>query len=428
MKKRWLAAALCAVFLTACAQQHPEENIVVSVAPNFTPLGETLREGETVQTEFSQNMVSIPDEESFSVASMDWALQLFDQLRQEGQNLLISPLSISQTLGLAANGMKGDTQKQLTDFLGQGITLSALNQKYTSQKNRLENYPQTDVRIANSIWYDNTISPKEEFSTIAADQYHAQLQAADFTDPSTAEYINHWVEEHTEGKIQNLFSSLSEETKLCLVNAVYFNGTWEDEIPGYAVREGEFYCTDGSIRSVDYMHSEEIYLHNDRASGILKPYKDSDLAFMAILPEDSMEEYWSGLTGEELLELLASAGEETADMALPVFEIKMEESIKLNSVLESLGITNMFDPSCADLSAMAGEPGDLYVSQVVHKTFLRVDSKGTEAAAATGMAVEAGATMVPQERKEVIFDRPFLFAVMDLQTQTALFLGVCETP
>ena len=106
--------------------------------------------------------------------------------------------------------------------------------------------------------------------------------------------------------------------------------------------------------------------------------------------------------------------------------MQMEKSLLLNNAMQNLGVGDMFDPTAADLSGISGDAGDLWVDQMVHKTFIRVDRKGTEAAAATGMAMEAGAA-APVERKAVILNRPFLFAVMDMKTKTPLFLGVYES-
>ena len=429
--KRLLAIFLCAALLTGCTQpgistvNEDEEISLVLAEPQ--PSGETLREDGQIQTDFSQHTISIPEEEYFAAVTNDWSLRLLGELREDGENLLISPLSIGQALGLAANGMKGETLNQTLGFLGGGISLSALNQEYTAQRSRLEGYRDAAVRIANSIWYDESLTVREDFLNLASSQYSAEIAGTDFSSPEAISRINAWTEEKTEGKITDLFPELSEDTALCLVNAVYFNALWESEVPGYAVLTGrDFYPADGSTQKTDYMSSVETYLHAEGASGILKPYQEKDLAFLAVLPDGDLSSYLDSLTGEKLLSLLDSAGTETADTHLPIFEMQMEKSLLLNNAMQNLGVGDMFDPTAADLSGISGDAGDLWVDQMVHKTFIRVDRKGTEAAAATGMAMEAGAA-APVERKAVILNRPFLFAVMDMKTKTPLFLGVYES-
>lgn len=425
--KKILAALLagCSPAEQPVQTPDPQEEISLVLA-DPEPQGEPLKDGERMQTEFRQDVISIPDQERFSISTSEWSLRLLQELAEEKEtNLLISPFSIGQAFGMAANGMKGDTQKEVVEFLGGGVSLSALNQEYAAQRTRLEQLEHARIHVANSLWYDGEISVNQEFEKSLA-QYGAEFSEMDFADPQALDTINRWVEEQTEGKIRDLFSKFDDRTVLCLVNAVYFDARWKTEVPSYQVSRGlDFYTADGLVQKADYLSCSEVYLRAGEASGILKPYEDEDLAFLAILPDGELSDYLEGMSGEDLLELLDSAGEETADAQIPIFEIELPESLLLNTALQNLGVSLLFDPGNADLSGMGGEKGDLWVDQAVHKTFLRVDQNGTEAAAATGISVAEGAALA-MERKTVVFNRPFLFAVMDLKTRTPLFLGVLQ--
>lgn len=178
------------------------------------------------------------------------------------------------------------------------------------------------------------------------------------------------------------------------------------------------------------MHSQEHqYLESEHATGFLKYYHNADYAFAALLPEEGMtvSEYADTLTGETLLELLRQPQDVPVNVSLPKFET--ECSTELSDVLKSMGMTDAFDSSAADFSGMgSSKDGPLYISKVLHKTFLTLDEQGTKAGAATAVEMESGSSAGDsQDPKEVILDRPFLYLIIDCTANLPLFIGTADT-
>ena len=208
-----------------------------------------------------------------------------------------------------------------------------------------------------------------------------------------------------------------------LVNALAFDGRWETPYREYQVRAGTFTREDGTVREAELMYStEDWYLSDGKAQGFLKYYEGCDYAFAALLPPEGvpLADYIASLDGQKLARVLDGAGREEVQAAIPKFE--MAYSAELSRALQDMGMTDAFAPSAADFSAMGrSERGPLFITQVLHRTFLSVDEEGTRAAAAT--AVATGDSGEPVEPKKVYLDRPFLCLLLDCGTGLPLFLG-----
>ncbi len=217
---------------------------------------------------------------------------------------------------------------------------------------------------------------------------------------------------------------------LYLINALSFDAEWADPYIEQACAEDLFTCEGGDTINAVFMHSQEHqYLESEHATGFLKYYHNADYAFAALLPEEDMtvSEYADTLTGETLLELLRQPQDIPVNVSLPKFET--ECSTELSDVLKSMGMTDAFDSSAADLSGMgSSQDGPLYISKVLHKTFLTLDEQGTKAGAATAVEIESGSSAGdPQEQKEVILNRPFLYLIIDCTANLPLFIGTADT-
>lgn len=353
-----------------------------------------------------------------SAAVTDFSLRLFQTAMEEGENTLISPLSVLYALGMTANGAKGNTLSQMETVLGDTVgPLNGWLGTYETGEN---------LHLANGIWFrdDPRFTVNQDFLQINANFYGAGIYKAPF-DGKTLKEINGFVEEHTEGMIQNVLDEIPDGAVMYLVNALSFEDRWQEAYRENQVHEGLFTTEDGRQQKTELMWSEEYcYLQDDRASGFLKYYENDRFAFMALLPKKGLtvSEYVKALTGAHLQELLENPVYGAVDVAIPKFET--EYDMEMKDTLTSMGMTDAFDPELADFSGLGtSEDGNISISRVLHKTYISVAEQGTRAGAATVVEATDAAAAMPEEIKEVILDRPFLYMILDLESNTPVFMG-----
>ncbi len=358
-------------------------------------------------------------------AAGDFAVRLLGATMEDGKNTLVSPLSVLTALSMTANGAAGDTQAQMEKTLGASAAdYNAYLETYG------ENLPQgegCELHMANGLWLkgDPNLTVHKSFLDTVQAHYDAEVRQAPF-DWTTVNDINAFVAQHTKDRIRKIVEKLPGDAVLCLVNALAFDGTWEETYETSDVRPGTFTTEAGETRDVKLMHSVEWdYLEDDKATGFLKPYEGGEFAFLALLPKEgvSVADYVSGLTGEGLTAMIETPQDIKTYAAMPRF--KAEFSASLVEPLKSMGMPLAFDELGADFSAMGTyRGGNLYINNVLHKTFLEVDEQGTKAAAATVVFVGATSAAPPEETRTVTLDRPFVYGVVDLRTNLPVFLGV----
>ena len=340
-----------------------------------------------------------------------------------GENTLISPVSVIEAMAMAANGAAGDTLAQMEDVFG--FDVKALNECLSLYARSLPEGEGGSVHLANGVWFnsDGSIAVKPAFLQANADWYGAGAFEAPF-DAGTKDAINAWVAEHTKDRIDSIVDELSPGAAMVLVNALAFDGVWEDVYREDQLAPGTFTTGDGESRVAEMMNStEEVYLQDENAAGFIKYYEGRDYAFAALLPEEGVSpaDYAASLTGGKLRELLTGGENTPVDVSMPKFSA--EYGADLSGVLEKLGMTDAFDGERADFSAMAERAeGNLCIDRVLHKTFINVDEKGTEAGAAT--AVEFRTMAMLGGSRTVTLDRPFLYMLIDCEYSVPLFLGV----
>lgn len=336
---------------------------------------------------------------------------------QNGGNVVISDMSINMALSMLLEGANGETQTQLEDYLGKTREENRKNnESILSGLSELEN---TTLEIANSLWYDDGLTEygiKSEYINILEESYEASVEEADFSDPATADLINDWCLENTNGLIDEIVSSDTIANKSAvLANALYFLGTWIDPFP--AATESTFYGFDEDI-TVDMMASQvDEYCENDYATAFIKYYYD-DFAFVGILPK---EEGDFNLADIDINGLLETKTDEY-DVVIKMPKFTVEYSATLSDALKDIGLTDLFN-SDADLSGISES---LQVSEILHKTYISVDEEGTEAAAVTSVMVEMTAEMPDTETRQMFLNRPFAFAIID-SSDNILFLGKIVT-
>lgn len=368
----------------------------------------------------------LPNMDAGAAAAADFGVRLFQTSMEEGKNTLISPLSVLYALAMTANGADGETLAQMEKVLGMDV--DNLNSYMLAYLDLLPESKDYKMSLANSIWFkdDPDFIVEQSFLQTNADYYGAGAYKAAF-DEGTRNDINNWVKEHTDGMIPEIIDEIPDEAIMYLVNALAFDAKWADEYEEHQIREGRFTMEDGTRQDVDMMHSEEYtYLEDDLATGFIKYYKDRRYAFVAMLPNEgvTVSQYVDSLTGEHLRELLNNPQDLTVFASIPKFET--EYDTEMSEVLQEMGMTDAFDWRVADFSRLGTYNVDgmnICINRVLHKTFISVTEQGTRAGAATAVEMVAEGAMEIVEFKEVVLDRPFVYMLIDCETNLPFFIG-----
>ena len=364
-----------------------------------------------------------------ATAATDFALRLVQAANNPDSNTLISPLSVLCALAMTANGAEDATLLQMESTLGMRREL--YNEFFLSYLSALRADGTAELKLANSIWFTDRggFAPKEGFLETNAAYYGADAYLAPFDD-STLREINGWVKKNTDGMIPSILDQIPEEAVMYLVNALAFDAKWAEQYRESDVSPGEFTAADGSKQSVDFMHSEaQTYLSDDNATGFIKYYKGRKYAFAALLPNEgvSVGDYLDLLDGAKLLDLLENCSHETVYASMPKFET--QSSLELSGTLKAMGMELPFDRDQADFSSLGtSQAGNLYISRILHKTYISVAEDGTRAGAATAVEVMPASAVEEEEPKFVKLDRPFVYMLIDCETNLPFFIGTMLNP
>lgn len=367
---------------------------------------------------------------AFVESQTDFALKIFRACaaESEGENTLVSPLSVMLALSMTANGADGDTRAEMEAVLG--MPVADLNRYLYSYVNQLPSTDTSKLSIANSIWFRNQedrLQVNRDFLQCNANYYGADAFAAPF-DASTLRDINGWVKEHTDGMIDQILEEISADAVMYLINALVFDAKWESPYTDTTmVYSGTFTALDGQKQTVTMMNQQEYgYLSDGKACGFVKNYAGGDYKFVALLPNEDipLSEYVASLTTEGLLKLLENVEEASVNATIPQFSYDF--SMHLNDILKGLGMPSAFSGSQADFGKMAtSSRGNLYIGDVLHKTHITVDTQGTKAAAVT--KVEMMDECAPMHEYTVILNRPFLYMIVDSATNLPVFIGTVNS-
>ena len=367
--------------------------------------------------------------EEYGPVMTDFAVRLFKNCFQYGENQLISPLSVISALGMAANGAQNETLKEMEDVLGvEHETLNHYLKAFVSNKYKTW---ENKFTIANSIWFDEERIGKgtvqKDFLQTNADYYKADLYELKFN-RDAKDRINEWVSEKTDGKIPKMLEDdISDDTVMFLVNALSFDADWESPYSETAVHEEKFITENGSERNAEFMYSREYaYIEDENTTGFVKYYNGRRYAFVALLPNEGikMSDYVSSLDGQKIENLLKNIDESPVNTKTPKFNV--DYSIELKDTLETMGMKLAFDQYKADFYGIAHPtPYPLYIDRVLHKTFFRIDESGTSAGAATmiDVVLEGSLDIETKEPYTVYLDRPFVYMLIDCKSNTPFFIG-----
>jgi serpin B len=357
-----------------------------------------------------------------------FGFDLFGQLATGDENAVTSPLSAAVLLAMVLAGAGGDTAEAMAEALHLSDPRDVRVGELLAQ---LAGSDDVTLSVANALWADPEIPFEDDYVGFVRDGFGATLENADLGSPATAEAIDAWADQQTEGRIDAIAEDLglpNPDVALVLLNAVYFLGEWTTQFDPDDTTDQPFTFTDGTEADVPLMQllgQELAYAQRDGYQLLRLPYGEQGRYGMEVLlpdPDSGLPELLDTLDLAEWQAAVGSLSVQTVDeVALPRFELQWGE--QLNESLEQLGMALALDPGRADFTPMS--PADLYLDQVVQKTFIKVDEQGTEAAAVTG-----GGMGITSLQPQVVFraDRPFAFTISDAETGTILFLGAVADP
>ena len=393
--------------------QLPNEPAAV---PDPTPLAVVdLTEGVS----YDESWPDLSPDAEFCAKQMDFSVELFRKAAQKSRckNTLIAPISVTMALSMAVNGAEGKTEAEMLAVLG-GFTADELNSYLGNWWIDLKNDERCALQMANSIWIRDVagFEAKEPFLANVAKYYRAQVFKAPFNEIGVQK-INGWVDENTDGMIDQLVEELRPETMMMLINALAFDAQWKEPYTDDHVRKASFTTLEGKKQTAQMMYStESTYLEGEGAVGFLRPYAGGKYSFGALLPEEgTFEQYVGNLTGAQLSALLENKQTATVNARLPQFT--NEYSVNLNDTLKEMGMPSAF---IGGFGKMSSE--DLLIGEVLHKSVIEVTQSGTRAAAVTSVAMDKY-SMPFDDPKTVTLDRPFIYFILDNETNLPIFMG-----
>jgi serpin B len=361
--------------------------------------------------------------------------ELYQSLAAKAGNILLSPYSISEAIALLSAGAEGRTKQELLQSLGWGEPSDRMAEAFASQDRQLQAATRGSETLltVSGLWFQRDNAPLSAFLKTAQGDYGAEVRGVDFLNDAMAarSEINGWVELKTFGNIRDLIPPglLNENSRLMLVNAIYFKGRWEHPFEtGITEPRPFFVASDKKVQAPAMIQVEHFKFVSESECGILElPYQGGKLSMVILLPKavdglPSLEKRMSSPTLQAWLAALDSSKRRNIRVTLPRF--KMAYATNLTAALEHAGVESAFSRNDADFSALDGKY-DLYVSTALHAAFVDVNEEGTVAAAATGVGV---VTFDIELWDEFRVDHPFIFLIRDEATGCLLFLGRIEDP
>jgi len=377
-----------------------------------------------------------PDRVKLASDGNAFAVDMYQRLRGQEGNLFFSPYSVSSALAMAYSGAKTKTAEDMRQTLRLSLPDERLFEAFSAQIEEANdpNKPFA-LDIANSLWGQSKLQYKKEFLDLTQKKFGAGLRPVDFQGaPAEAcKEINAWVSEKTRGKIREIVKPemISEMLRLILVNAIYFKGDWENKFEKDFTIDEPFYDPKPVAKLVPLMRQTETFSYAD--DGVVQvlgmPYKGNELSMIAVLPKkrDGLPAVEGNLRPELLDKWQGMLSPQRVEVWFPKF--KLETDYDLAPDLRAMGMALAFNPTGADFSGMLDPKlGRLFISFVIHKAFVEVNEKGTEAAAATAVGMELASARMPEPVPVFRADHPFLFMIREDRTGAILFMGRFTRP
>ena len=398
--------------------------LVMAVMMLLTGCGRQGNSTQLSKPEKPTEKRSFSQVENLSENVMNFSAEIFSHTAGEN-NSLVSPVSLLYALAMTANGADGRTLAEFEKLID--TDMNKLNSYLAAFTTNMPQSPKAKLDMANAIWFrDNGFTANEDFLDINRNYYGAGVYTAPFDD-GTVKDINNFVKDATDGQIDKILENIPQSTVMYLLNALSFDSEWEEKYKKEQIHDRIFTAYDDSTQTVKMMYSQENrYIEDENTTGFTKDYKGGNYRFVALLPDENTDiiDYVKNLTGEKLTNLLNTQSC-TVDVGIPQFESNYDAEMK--DILTDMGLGSFFDPATADFSKLGSAQYNLYVSSVIHKTTLTLDDKGTKAAAITLVSQNEGAAAPPEDLKTVILDRPFVYMIVESQTDIPVFIGTVMT-
>jgi serpin B len=365
-----------------------------------------------------------------------FARDFWQQLASAPGNVVVSPTSIAIAFAMVHAGAKGSTAAEIAKVFHLDGDANELHSGFADALARWEkNEDGLETHVANRLFGEQTTKFERKYIELTDRVFGAKLEPVDFQreHDDARQRINGWVAERTRDRIRDLLpaSAVAADTRLVLVNALYFKAVWTDQFMESATKDGDFHGPNGK-RTAKLMHRTGHYAFAkaDGARMLALPYRHGEAELVVVLPDkvDGLAAIEKSLTADKLGAWAAATSRERVALALPKFKVDPAESLRLTPMLASMGLVKAFDAGAADFTGIAPAKEQLVLSEAMHKAFIAVDEKGTEAAAATAVGMRAGAAPPTGEPIPFVVDRPFLFLVRDTTSGAVLFMGRVVDP
>lgn len=350
---------------------------------------------------------------------------------QENENVFISPLSVSMALAMTLNGAKGQTFEDMRETLAlQGMDLNEINRSFQSLLELLMTVdPKVQLKLANSIWYREDFAINDEFQQRMEEYFEARIEGLDFSDPASVDIINNWVKENTEELIEKIINEIPGNTVMYLINALYFKGDWLRQFDVEDTRPANFYLESGGTVEVQMMNQEERFAtyRSEEVQMIELPYGDSLFTMTVLMPSNPEVEIdqfvKENVTAEKLAEWRSNLTVPSRPVMLELPKFELEYEITYNDILKAMGMEIAFTAGSANFSGLTdAESAGLWIDEVKHKTFVRVDEEGTEAAAVTSVSI------IESVAPSITVNRPFVLIIYEIESGANLFMGKVKNP
>lgn len=363
-----------------------------------------------------------------AIQEYSWKLFLtLDQDTEQNENVMLSPYANCVSLDLIAKAAGGQSLTEIEEVLGlPESSLCSAAQTLMSTQGRDED--KNGLTLCSSIWLDQKYlgDVNEDYLRSAKEDLNSEVWKLDLKKDGLRE-INDWASKGTDGRIKEVLKEVPDDPAAFLCSLMDFQGKWENPYHAEDVNNGIFQNADGTQSNIPFMESYEWQIiHSEDFVGFLKPFEDERYVMMALLPADeerSIDEVLSDLSYEQLMEKTRPEQDLEALVYLPKFSI--ETKANLIPVLKDLGITSVFDPRLADLSGLS-KSTNLVIDQINHNCALIVEEEGAKASAVESVGIVAESAWI-NESMEIRFDRPFFAAILDMQQNVPIIMGIVRT-
>lgn len=392
---------------------------------NMVGCAETIEAADLMEGIEREDISGKAVDDKFIEAQLNFNVELFKNsvAISEEKNVLVSPLSVMIALSMTANGAVGDTKEEMSDVLVDGMDINELNEYLYTYINNLPSEDKSKLKLANSIWVNDRLNVENDFLQKNANYYGASIYKTVFDDQAI-EDINNWVKENTDDMIKKIMEQHTDDAVMYLINAITFDSEWNTKYTSLDMYNGNFTSYGGNKKTVEMMKSiEHTYLEDKDTVGFIKPYKNNAYSFVGLLPNEEVDilDYVKEFTYNKYMNLMNNSQSCEVDVTLPKFNYEYEVSMK--ELLIDMGMEKSFDATEADFSKLGYSPnGNVFIGNVIHKTFISVDENGTKAGAVTKVDMVDEAAMIIE--KKVKLDRPFIYMIIDNATNLPIFMGV----